>query len=871
MHFLLLLLALSADAAEMPKVNDPRLKLEVFAEAPDIVTPAGIAVDAKGRVLVVESHTHFPPKDYAGPKADRIRMFVDTNGDGKSDKVTNFFEGTRHTMNLAVYPERHGGRSLQEFDGSVFVATRAEIFRLRDKDGDGVAEERTPIAHLETAGDYPHNGLSGFAFDKAGNVYFGFGENLGADYKLIGSDGTSLSGGGEGGNIYCCGPNGEKLRRVATGFWNPFHLCFDSFGRLFAVDNDPDSRPPCRLLHIVEGGDYGYRFRNGRKGTHPFTAWNGELPGTLPMMAGTGEAPSGMLEYAQDNLPADYVGELLVTSWGDHRIERYRPEPRGASFTATMRPLVVGGENFRPVGIAAAPDGSLFISDWVDKSYQLHGKGRIWRLSAKDKKPGVPAKKVTPKSTPQPELARAELLRNTKDLYLADKLMKGLDDDDPFIRQAARRGIAGSGLIDSTVEFKEIKKPREREGTALVLRDSGDKQARGLIPRMLKDEDPNVRFIAVQWIGEEKLAVHREALEASLTQPNTTRQLFWASLAALERLDGTAGKAKEEAPGEEYVLKVLLDDRTPVPLRRLALRTLRSDHPKLTVAALAQVAEIDDSPLRIEMIRSLRESPQREKALVLRGLAAKGKTPAERAEATEGLSPEDSQQLEILMSLACDAPAIVSNEALRSLRGAPLDDRHRERLKAFAAKERTARPDVAELVALAISPAKPPERPALTDSATWLKELAGPADAAAGERIFFHPRAAGCYKCHQMDGRGAAIGPDLTSVGRALTRERLVESILQPSREIAPQFVSWAIVTTDGRTFTGQYIGEEVDGTLRYVDTTGKELRIKPNEIEERKPLRQSIMPEKLADTLTMQEMRDLLAYLQGSKPLGTE
>ena len=40
-----------------------------------------------------------------------------------------------------------------------------------------------------------------------------------------------------------------------------------------------------RLLHVVEGGDYGYRFRNGRKGTHPFTSWNGELPGTLPMVA----------------------------------------------------------------------------------------------------------------------------------------------------------------------------------------------------------------------------------------------------------------------------------------------------------------------------------------------------------------------------------------------------------------------------------------------------------------------------------------------------------------------------------------------------------------------------------------------------------
>ncbi len=114
-----------------------------------------------------------------------------------------------------------------------------------------------------------------------GNVYFGLGENLGASYRLIGRTERHSAGGGEGGNIYRCQPDGTQLERVATGFWNPFHVAFDVFGRLFAVDNDPDSRPPCRLLHIVDGGDYGYRFRNGRKGLHPFTAWNGELPGTL--------------------------------------------------------------------------------------------------------------------------------------------------------------------------------------------------------------------------------------------------------------------------------------------------------------------------------------------------------------------------------------------------------------------------------------------------------------------------------------------------------------------------------------------------------------------------------------------------------------
>ena len=349
--------------------------LEQVAKEPEIVTPTGLAVDPRGRVLVIESHTHFRPKGYRGPSADRIRVFEDTNGDGRLEATGTFFEGTKLTMSLAF-----------DRDGSLFVATRSAIYRMEDRDGDGRADGEAaravpaPLVRLDTPGDYPHNGLSGFAFDLSGNVYFGLGENLGASYRLIGSDGTVLAGGGEGGNIYRCKPDGSKLERISTGFWNPFHVAFDAFGRLFAIDNDPDSRPPCRLLHIVEGGDYGYRFRNGRKGLHPFTAWNGELPGTLPMVAGTGEAPSGVIVYESDNLPEEYRGSLLVTSWGDHRIERYRLQPRGASFRASMEPVVIGGEDFRPVGIAVAPDGSIYFSDWVDKSYELHGKGRIWRL-----------------------------------------------------------------------------------------------------------------------------------------------------------------------------------------------------------------------------------------------------------------------------------------------------------------------------------------------------------------------------------------------------------------------------------------------------------------------------------------------------------
>src|SRR5262249_44131169 len=157
----------------------------------------------------------------------RIRL-VEVGAGGKAERITTFFEGTRATMDIAVHP-----------DGSVYVATRNEILRLRDTTGKGTADQRQRIAFLDTKADYPHNGLSGLAFDSRGNLYSGLGENYGDDYRLTGTDGTTLTGGGEGGNVYWCTADGKRLRRVATGFWNPFGVCTDIFGRVFAVDNDP--------------------------------------------------------------------------------------------------------------------------------------------------------------------------------------------------------------------------------------------------------------------------------------------------------------------------------------------------------------------------------------------------------------------------------------------------------------------------------------------------------------------------------------------------------------------------------------------------------------------------------------------------------
>src|SRR3954463_12254984 len=91
-----------ATQAAKPRGANSRYKLELIAEQPQIVTPIGAAFDRKGRLLIIESHTHQRPKEYDGPAGDRLRMLSDSDGDGKLDRWTTFAEGFRHAMNVLV-------------------------------------------------------------------------------------------------------------------------------------------------------------------------------------------------------------------------------------------------------------------------------------------------------------------------------------------------------------------------------------------------------------------------------------------------------------------------------------------------------------------------------------------------------------------------------------------------------------------------------------------------------------------------------------------------------------------------------------------------------------------------------------------------
>ena len=156
------------------------------------------------------------------------------------------------------------------------------------------------------------------------------------------------------------------------------------------------------------------------------------------------------------------------------------------------------------------------------------------------------------------------------------------------------------------------------------------------------------------------------------------------------------------------------------------------------------------------------------------------------------------------------------------------------------------------------------DRPDVKNTTAWLKLLEGKADPDAGRRVFESPKLVGCSKCHQVEGRGANIGPDLSLIGRT-ERKWIVESILQPSAVVAPHYQAWKIETTDGRTLTGLLVGTHLDKSV-YIDEKGNRFEVLAGDVADTRAAKNSIMPDRLLDVLSDQEVRDLVAYLAARK-----
>ena len=361
------------------------LKLEIVAEEPAVVNPVGMTFADDGTPYVLEwrpspgDEWRETPETFTFKDGSRhtvatmkkrtkdvVKVLISSKGDGIYDQSK-------------VILEEELPSSILLHDGWLYVTGRGSIRRYKQSQPGGAYDIKEVVAQGFCG--FHHHQVSGMTIGNDGWMYVTAGDD---DNNVEGSDGSRATV-LRTGAVFRCRPDGSKMTAFAQGFRNPYRdVAFDTMGNMFHSDNDNEDGSKftgCRLMHIAEGSDFGWRLRQGARccvPDHVRGAVFGELPGKVPPLLKTGRgAPAGLLIYNDTRLPEEYRGLLLYPDVFRQLVRAYRVAPEGATFQATEEFELIKSSDplFRPCQMVTGPDGAIYIVDWRTNS---GGAGKLW-------------------------------------------------------------------------------------------------------------------------------------------------------------------------------------------------------------------------------------------------------------------------------------------------------------------------------------------------------------------------------------------------------------------------------------------------------------------------------------------------------------
>ena len=306
-------------------------------------------------------------------------------------------------------------------------------------------------------------------------------------------------------------------------------------------------------------------------------------------------------------------------------------------------------------------------------------------------------------------------------------------------------------------------------------------------------------------------AIHKAKLESM--SPGLLRALEDGTREVPERVTALKTLSALKSPGLGDAIVKLLKTNPPTVLRAEALRTLSTVDPAALVPLAMESLESADTALQHEAVQLLGATPAGSKMVGQRYLDKK--LPRE-------LLP-------------------VVSDALRKL----------------ADQDPVARKMLVDVMRSGLLVSMDP---AQAEKVRQMVLMRG--DAARGRALYLHSAVLACVQCHQLEGVGGRVGPDLTRFWDSASIDKIIESLLDPSREIKEGFQAHLLITKDGRPLTGLKISE-TPAELVLRDSTGADIRVPRADIRELTISKTSLMPAKVVTVLTFDQFIDLVAFLK--------
>ena len=444
------------------------LEVSVFASEPMVINPTNMNWDREGRLWVccTPNYPQIAPGHLAN---DYIVVLEDTDKDGKADKRTVFVDGL--LIPTAVIPG----------DGGVYVANSTEFVHYKDTNGDGKADQKKVILSGFGTED-THHILHTPRWGQDGMLYINQSIYIHSHVETPYGVKRLMAGG-----IWQYDPHTEKLEIFSYGLINSWGHQMDKWGQSFATDGaggeginyvfpEVAQRTAYRTKHILPGMNPGQPKHCG-----------------FEIISGT-------------HFPEKYRGLFLANDFRGHRTNVFRVQDSGSGYISKQQPDLIGtghvgidrsgkGGGFRPVDVKMGPDGAVYLADWSNIIIQ-HGEvdfrderrdqvhGRIWRITAKDRKLDT-----FPKISGQSISSLLEMLKSPK----------------RFVVDMAKRELVERGAEKLMPELKKWTSSltKNKEGDylrlqALWLQQSVNVCNESLLNELLRNEDGKIRAAAVR-------------------------------------------------------------------------------------------------------------------------------------------------------------------------------------------------------------------------------------------------------------------------------------------------------------------------------------------------------------------------------------